>query len=77
MKTIINAVKEGNGKWLSWWVEYKEFKGRYYLHDTEYQLRKYVQKLLQERTILPDEIETLLDLHSDVKEHDRAMEECD
>jgi hypothetical protein len=75
--TIKKATKEGEGKWIHWWVEYEEFPGRYYLHDTEYRLRKYVQKLLQERTILPDEIEALLDLHSDVKEHDRNMEECD
>lgn len=77
MKTIVKAEKSGTGKWVNWTVEYEEFEGQYFLHDTEYKLQMYVQKLLQERTVLPEEIEELLDLHSDVMNHDRAIEECD
>jgi len=77
MKTIKKATKAGSGKWVTWKVSYEEFDGEYLLHDTEYQLQKYVEKLLLERTILPTEIDELLDLHRDVMNHDRAMEECD
>jgi hypothetical protein len=76
-KTIKSAKKTGEGRWASWQVEYNEFSGNYYLHDTEYKLQVYVEKLLNERTILPKEIDHLLELHSDVVNHDRAMEDCD
>lgn len=78
-KTIIKAEQHNADslKWSTWTVEYAEFEGRYFLSDVEYKLQRYTEKLLQERTILPAEIEELLDLHRDVMEHDRSMEECD
>jgi hypothetical protein len=72
-KTIKTAKKNGS----YWSVEYAEFDGTYYLHDSEYKLQRYVEKVLNERTILPSEIEKLLDLHSDVLHYERNMEECD
>lgn len=79
MSTIIKAKSDNseNPHWKTWVVEYAEFEGRYFLHDTEYQLQMYIQKLLQERTVLPEEIEKLLELQRDVTDHDRLMEECD
>lgn len=75
MAKTIKKAKKLDGE--LWRVEYNEFEGTYYSHDTEYKLQRYTEKLLQERTILPDEIEELLDLHNDVVNHDRSMEECD
>lgn len=78
-KTIIKAIQHDKDsiKWSSWEVEFAEFDGRYFLSDADYKLQMYVQKLLKERTILPEEIEQLLDLKHDVDTHDRNMEDCD
>lgn len=70
MKTIINAERSG----ALWMVEYAEFKGQYYLHNTEYKLQKYIEKILQERTVLPREIEELLELQRNVILHNVRME---
>lgn len=72
-KTIVTAKKTGS----YWNVEYAEFGGTYYIHDSEYKLQRYVEKVLNERTILPAEIEELLDLHSGVINYERNMDECE
>lgn len=72
-KTIKMAKRTGS----YWNVSYNEFSGTYIVHDSEYKLQRYVEKVLIERTILPTEIEELLDLHSDVEYHNRCMDEYD
>jgi hypothetical protein len=73
-KTIKKAFQDGSSLVR---VEYNEFEGSYFISKPEYKLQIYVEKLLNERTILPTEIEELLDLHTDAINHDRDMEECD
>ena len=76
-KTIKSARQVETGFNAYWKVEYNEFDGSYFASNEEYKLQVYVEKILNERTILPTEIEELLDLHTDVIDHDRAMNECD
>jgi hypothetical protein len=76
-KTIKSARKVGDGFHAYYRVEYNEFDGSYFVSEPEYKLQRYVEKLLNERTILPAEIEKLLDLHTDVRTYDAAMDECD
>jgi hypothetical protein len=76
-KTIKSAKKIETGFHPCWKIEYNEFEGSYFVDNTEYKLQVYVEKILNERTILPMEIEELLDLHTDVVNHDRDMEDCD
>jgi hypothetical protein len=76
-KTIKSARKVSDGFCPSYRVEYNEFDGSYFVSEPEYKLQRYVEKLLLERTVLPDEIEELLDLHGDLVNYDRSMEECD
>jgi hypothetical protein len=77
-KTIIKAENEraDSIKWSTWIVEYKEFEGRYWLSNAEYQLQIFTQELIA-KGVSEDDIEKLEDLARDVFEHDRSMEECD
>lgn len=75
MREIISAEKNGPSYWS---VIFKSAEGmsyKAYLHETEYELLKFENALLQKQSITEEDLDTLGELHHDVEFHNRCMEE--
>ena len=73
-KTIKKAIKNTNSD--CYLMEYNEFPGRYLVHQTEYDLQSYIEKLLQQKNISSNDIEVLLDLHFDTIAYTYNIDIC-